>query len=61
MTWFLVVIFQTILILVSLAIVASSYELPKVLYPSNTTNPPLDNPTDSDHNRTIEIDGEDYE
>ncbi len=61
MTWFLVVIFEILLILLSIVIVAISYELPQVLYPDNTTNPPLDNPTDSDDNRTIEINGEDYE
>ena len=61
MTWFVVIIFQLILILLGIVIVALSYELPQVLYPDNTTNPPLDNPTDSDDNRTIEIDGEDYE
>lgn len=61
MTWFLVVIFQIILILLSIVIVALSYELPSVLYPDNTTNPPLDNPADSSDNKSIEIDGEDYE
>lgn len=56
MTWFVVVIFQIILILLSIVIVALSYELPQVLYPSNTTNPPLDNPTVSSDNNSIEID-----
>lgn len=57
MTWFLVVIFQIILILISLVIVASSYELPQVLYPRNT-NKPLDNPPNIGDNIPIEDDFE---
>lgn len=54
MTWFLVVIFEILLILLSIVIVALSYELPQVLYPDNTTNPPLDNPADSSDNKPID-------
>jgi hypothetical protein len=56
MIWFLVAISEILLILLGIVIVAMSYELPQVLYPNNTTNPPLDNPTVSSDNNSIEID-----
>ena len=58
MTLFLVVIFQILLILIGIVIVAMSYELPQVLYPNNTIDLPLDNPTVSSDNSSIEIDDE---
>jgi len=58
MIWFLVAISEILLILLGIVIVAMSYELPQVLYPNNTTNLPLDNPTVSSDNNSIEIDDE---
>ena len=59
MTWFLVVIFQIILVLVSLAIVASSYELPRMSHIPNIPKipqQPLDKDTEIHDNDHIEID-----
>ena len=58
MTWFLVVIFQLLLILLGVVIVATSYELPQVLYPNNTPPVPLDKPTEIDDNPPIEFNEE---
>jgi hypothetical protein len=57
MTWFLVVIFQILLILLGIVITAMSYELPFVIpttLPPNNT--PLDNLPIIRHNRPIVID-----
>lgn len=63
MTLFLVVIFQLLLIATCVAIVALSYEIPKL--PPEPVIPdqlPLDNPTEIDDNKNIEKQiGEDYE
>ena len=60
MTWFLVVISEILLILIGVAIVAMSYELPQLVV--KPQQPPLDNPTEIDDNKNIEKQiGEDYE
>ena len=58
MTWFLVVIFQILLILLGVVITAMSYELPKVLYQNNTPPVPLDNLPEIGDNPPIEFDDE---
>jgi hypothetical protein len=57
MTWFLVVISEILLILIGVAIVAMSYELPQLVV--KPQQPPLDNPSDSSDNNSIEIEKED--
>ena len=63
MTLFFVVIFQILLILSCVVIVALSYEIPKILSePVVSDQLPLDNPTEIDDNGTIEKQTEeDYE
>ena len=61
MTWFIVIICEIFLILFGVVIVLLSAELPPppVVKPQQQ---PLDNPSDSNDNRTIEKQiGEDYE
>jgi len=57
MTWFLVVISEILLILIGVAIVAMSYELPQLVV--KPQQPRLDNPSDSSDNNSIEIEKED--
>lgn len=63
MTLFFVVIFQILLILSCVVIVALSYEIPKILSePVIPDQLPLDNPTEIGDNGTIEKQmEEDYE
>lgn len=62
MTWFIVIICEIFLILFGVVIVLLSAELPPSLPVVEPQQQPLDNPTDSNDNRTIEKQiGEDYE